>query len=382
MIYNIMRKDTVLACINMDDGFVQVKEDLPFGLNLSDISSESTITDRVKNISNFKSWCAGRLLMMNQKHAKKICNALALSQDMGDDNRMKIALIYRCTTLQDAFWVKKEGDNIQYKDISLFRNESHNILTPVSLRGESSIFNKVLKNWVDVGTDGTLAKSWVRKNGQYYLLKKSDNYEGEILASKIGKMLGLDCVEYTIEETPDITICKCFTNENDGFIPYDTFVRQFKGNAVEYIKDNYMEDYANLTVFTYLVGNQDLHNKNWGLKINNNTGKITGLAKNFDFDGCFLNTYKISENDKYLPECQYIDNETHSIQRYCDWDIDGDISIVGPIIKDMALKYAPMCSLNLENIDLSVIPDKFRHVFENRLENIQQIKEKDSICLD
>ena len=51
MIYNIMRKDTVLARINMDDGFVQVKENLPFGLNLSDISSESTIIDRVKNIT-------------------------------------------------------------------------------------------------------------------------------------------------------------------------------------------------------------------------------------------------------------------------------------------------------------------------------------------
>lgn len=35
MIYNIMRKDTVLARINMDDGFVQVKEDLPLGYILS-----------------------------------------------------------------------------------------------------------------------------------------------------------------------------------------------------------------------------------------------------------------------------------------------------------------------------------------------------------
>lgn len=31
MIYNIMRKDIELACINMDDGFVQVKENLPLG---------------------------------------------------------------------------------------------------------------------------------------------------------------------------------------------------------------------------------------------------------------------------------------------------------------------------------------------------------------
>lgn len=382
MIYEIMRKDTSLATINMEDGSVKINGILPIGLVLINTNNNTSIKDRIKNISNFKSWCAGRLLMMNQKHAKKICNALALSQDMSDDNKMKIALIYKCTTLQDAFWVKEKNDNIRYNDVSLFRNESHNILTPVSLRGESSIFNKVLKNWVDVGTDGTLAKSWIRKNGQYYLLKKSDNFEGEILAGKIGKMLELDCVEYTLEEKPDITICKCFTNEDIGFIPYGVFVRQFSGNAIGYIKDNYIQDYANLAVFTYLVGNEDLHDRNWGLKINNNTGKIIGLSTNFDFDGCFLNTYKTSENNYFLPECEYIDKNNHLSQKYYDFDIDSEISIIGPTIKDMALKYVSMSTLNLDNIDLSIIPDKFKNIFINRLENINIIKGKNNIILD
>lgn len=71
MIYEIMRKDTSLATINMEDGSVKINEILPIGLVLINTNNNTSIKDRIKNISNFKSWCAGRLLMMNQKHAKK-----------------------------------------------------------------------------------------------------------------------------------------------------------------------------------------------------------------------------------------------------------------------------------------------------------------------
>lgn len=383
MFYEIMRKDISLAIINMEDGSVKINETLPIGLELTETNNTPSIQARIKNISNFKSWCAGRVLMMNQKHAKKICNALAISQDFNDDNRMKIALVYRCTTLQDAFWVREEGSRLKYSNVSLFKNKSNNILTPVSLRGESSIFNKTLKNWVDVGTDGTLAKSWVRENGVYYLLKQSDNCEGEILASKIGKALGIDCVMYLLEEKDkNIIKCKCFTDEQYGFIPFNTLVRQNGNKAIKYIKDNFVGDYANLTVFTYLVGNEDLHDKNWGLKINNDTGEIIGLATNFDFDGCFLSSYKTSDDNYFLPECKFLDNDNHLLQYFYEWAIDSDISIIGPTIKEAALNVALECTMNFDNLDIDIIPEKFRDEFAKRLESIQNIRKKDNIDLD
>lgn len=383
MVYEIMRKDISLAIINMEDGSVKINETLPIGLELTETNNTTSIQARIKNISNFKSWCAGRVLMMNQKHAKKICNALAISQDFNDDNRMKIALVYRCTTLQDAFWVREEGSRLKYSDVSLFKNKSNNILTPVSLRGESSIFNKTLKNWVDIGTDGTLAKSWVRENGVYYLLKQSDNCKGEILASKIGKALGIDCVMYLLEEEDkNIIKCKCFTDEQYGFIPFNTLVRQNGNKAIKYIKDNFVGDYANLTVFTYLVGNEDLHDKNWGLKINNDTGEIIGLATNFDFDGCFLSSYKTSDDNYFLPECKFLDNDKHLLQYFYEWDIDSDISIIGPTIKESALNEALECTMNFDNLDIDIVPEKFRDEFVKRLESIQNIRKKDNIYLD
>ena len=63
MIYEIMRKDISLAIINMEDGSVKINETLPIGLELIETNNTASIQVRIKNISNFKSWCAGRVLM-------------------------------------------------------------------------------------------------------------------------------------------------------------------------------------------------------------------------------------------------------------------------------------------------------------------------------
>ena len=147
MIYNIMRKDTVLARINMDDGFVQVKENLPFGLNLSDISSESTITDRVKNISNFKSWCAGRLLNLHYVNKSDNNTISSFFYELNDDEKMKISLIYKCTDVQDDFWVKEDNDNSHYQDILSDRLKFFNKVASISSKTEMCAF----RNFISIG---------------------------------------------------------------------------------------------------------------------------------------------------------------------------------------------------------------------------------------
>lgn len=147
MIYNIMRKDTVLARINMDDGFVQVKEDLPFGLNLSDISSKSIITDRVKNISNFKSWCAGRLLNLCYVNKSDNNTMSSFFYELNDDEKMKISLLYKCTDVQDDFWIKEDNDNSYYQDILSDRLKFYNRIVSISSKPEICAF----RNFISTG---------------------------------------------------------------------------------------------------------------------------------------------------------------------------------------------------------------------------------------
>lgn len=133
-----------------------------------------------------------------------------------------------------------------------------------------------------------VAKSWIREDGVYYLYKESNNAVGEELASSVLDMLGVDHVSYTkVEDSGfEITKCRCFTSEDVGFIPYRTLVKEMGENALDYVKNTYMEDFANLAVCSYLIGNEDLHDKNWGFLINSD-GNIIGMAPMFDFRWVF-----------------------------------------------------------------------------------------------
>ena len=369
--YDIMFKDIVVGKINTADGSASIENSfMPIDLNFK--IAPQTIEDRVANVSAFKDWCASRTLMMSQKHAKKICNALNLSQDIGTENKAGIALAYHCSTLQDCYWVRQTGSELEYKDVSLFQNTFRNILTPVSLRGElGSVFTKKLKNWSDIGADGTLAKSWIREDGEYRLYKTGDNIDGEVLASDILSLMGANSIHYMKKEDEglEVSVCPCFTNEDVSFMPYRTFAKALGLDAITYIKDNFLSEYANLVVATYLTGNEDLHDKNWGIAIDNNTGKISSLAPLFDFDGCFL-YYESSKNMKFLPECIFVTEDGEKLA-YNDWTME-DYEIEGPTIEEAALKYAKYATLDYKGLSLNVIPEKYRDEFERRVNTLER----------
>ena len=371
--HKLMFKDEVVAKINVKDGSVELCG-TPIPMNFTCKEAES-IEDRVANVTAFKEWCAGRTLMMSQKHAKKICNSLNLSQDISIDNKAQIALAYHCSTLTDCYWVQKDDEGLLYSEISLFINASHNVLTPVSLKGEvSSIFNQKLKNWSDIGTDGTLAKSWVRENNKYFLLKNGDNIEGEVLASKVNQMLGLNTVIYSERMYDDLPVScsECFTSEKYSFIPFRTYLKKYGKEAIDNVKSNYLSDYADLAVSTYLTGNEDLHSGNWGFRFDNESKEIVGISPLYDFDGCFV-TYNTSKNLKFLPEVVYIteDGETPVLSS----DFDDEFEMKGPTIEEAALSLAEYSTANFKNIDYSVIPEKFRDEFAKRVSILEKQKE-------
>lgn len=374
--YELMLYDTKVATINIEDGEVLIDSNLPIGLSL--ISEPHTVKDAVKNIFAFQDWCSSRILMMSQKHAKKICNALAISQDLSTESKAKIALTYHCSTLNDNYWVRKQGENISFQEVSLFYNTSQNILTPVSLKGKtSSLFREKLKNWSDLGVDGILAKSWVRDGKEYYLYKECDNAEGEVLAAQILSALNVSHVDYElVQDDITMTKCKCFTDDTVGFVPYRTWLKEYGTDSLELIKENFLQGYANLAVCTYLIGNEDLHDKNWGILIDQ-TGNAKGLSPMFDFDGCFL-SYRASADAPFLPECRFIDEDGKEFLYY-DFDIDSCYTLSGPTIKEVAIRYAKESTVDFSDFDFSIVPEKFRSEFQKRAYEIieEQKKQKE-----
>lgn len=373
--YEILRQDTVLASIDLLHGGVTIYKELPVGLSFS---TETSPMDIVENILKFYDWCASRTLMMSQKHAKKICNALALSQEITTKNKAMIALSYHCSTLNDGFWVREQGAPLCYAEVSLFRNTSQNILTEVSLKGNtSSVFRNKLKNWSDIGTDGTLAKSWVREGNEYFLYKACDNIPGEVLAGRVLEMLQIPHVDYegtTFDGIP-VTKCKCFTSEEYGAVPFRTLITH-DNKALQDLKQKFPTQYANFVVANYIIGNEDLHDKNWGVRIDNRTGEIVGLSPCYDFDSCFL-YYSSSWKNFFLPECIFTNNETGVTGPTLDPDV-GDFCICGPTFEEAALQYISMSSIDFSLLNFNEIPEQFHQELKRRIDLLEMERTKNS----
>lgn len=363
--------NTRVAYIDLASGRCKLinKDILPLDLLLVDAM------ESVQNVLNFEHWCASRTLSMSRANYKRICNTLLLKQDGTDNYKSRIALTYRCLTTDDAYWVSKENENLEWEQVSLHLNSSTNVLTPVSLCGKvTTVFNKKLDNPIDIGVNGTFAKSWVREDGKLFLCK-ADAYEGscetlnEIYASSILKSLYDKTVVYTLDVIDDTRVSKCesFTNTSISFIPYSSF-KKYKKKAIEEIKEMFPVEYANLAVCTYLIGNEDLHDGNWGLLLDNETFKFIGLAPLFDFNYA-LNpkTYVNSYKDIFIPESYYIDIDTGNIVPP-DEILDYNYKIVSTgNLEDIALREVKNCSLDFSKVKLPYITHEILIEFKRRL---------------
>ncbi len=328
MDYWLMLKDDPVLFFNMEDGECQIRNEkkLPYEMDVRQ-NPMGDFKSRLYNVSAIQNWCANRTLSMSQKHAKAIRNALNLSQDDSDTTKSRIAISYHCLSLDDSYWVKKADSETTWEEVNLFHNPSRNALTPVSLKGTlSALLNGKLKNSSDLGVDGTFAKSWVRdENGILYLLKADDSRESRETVNEVSACKVLDCfnishAEYSLSEYDGIRVSKSklFTDENHGLVKYKAFKKYCKRHGLNPIceieRSLFAEDYYKMCVATYLIGNEDLHDGNWGFLQDAGTGEIAGFAPLYDFNYAFTSDYvKGADSLSFVPENRVVDEAGQDI---------------------------------------------------------------------
>lgn len=360
--------DTLISEIDLDNGVFNIlKEDmLPCDLDLSVHNSN------FKNIDNFRVWCANRTLTMSKANAKKICNVLNLPQSNSTEVRSRIALAYKCLTLDDAYWVDTSDNQSSWLDITLHLNKSTNVLTPISLCGKvSTLFKGKLNNPVDLAVNGTFAKSWIRDNKGLYLCKAdesehSDETINEVLASKILKSIGANCINYELDiiDGTRVSKCACYTSEALSFIPY-SILRCKDESVLDFIKSKFKSEYANMVVATYLIGNEDLHDGNWGLLLDNSTFEYIGLFPLFDFNySLSKKSYISSKNNGFIPEMYYVDMNTGNRIKHCNV-LDFEYEIVSnTTIEQAAVREYLNCTLDLDSL---IIPKDLDSIIKEEL---------------
>ena len=255
---------------------------------------------RVNNLNNFYYWCASRVLTLDRKYAKEILRVIGAKQAVTDKDRALIAVSYHGLTLTDVFWIRRAKEQITFEELNLYSHSLSDAFADVSLRGKDiTLQNAELfttqDSAGDIGTVGVAPKAWVRKNGDFYLLKDGDerDVDAELLASKIVGCFKVDYVPYEEEFFDGIKVSKCkiITSEQTSIVSFefiDVYCTNRDINKFEYVlkKDSY--SYYMMNIIDYLIGNTDRHWGNWGFFVDNSTNKLQGLYSLMDFNKSFL----------------------------------------------------------------------------------------------
>ncbi len=290
-VYEIMNMDRRVAKINSSGKCkIYYKSFMPYNLYLEELEDIDTL---VNNITNFNYWCATRVLTLDRKYAKEILNSIGMLQAVTDKERAKVALLYRCASLTDVFWVKSEKEKISFRDINLYENHLNNTFIDIALKGKQyTVQNEYLAR--DLSTHGCFPKAWQRMNNGFRLLKDggSDVVERELLASQICRCFDIPQVLYERDyfDGEKVSVSSNVTSKEYSIVSMEAFeiyATNHEKNIKKYILSLDKHNYYMMNIIDYLIGNTDRHWGNWGILVCNSNNKPVRLHDLMDFNQAF-----------------------------------------------------------------------------------------------
>ena len=188
-------------------------------------------------------------------------------------------------SLSDQYWVRREDDPAEWKDVNFFDNPFDEALGEILLTSYSSSHD-ISFNAPDVSTGGDLPKRWtIDKNTGRRLLVKSGRTGqepmNEVIASRLCARLGVPAVPYSLARSGNRLVCTCedmLTNHEElvsawqvlqsvkttnGLNSHDQWIHVAAGfGADERAVRDATDDWL---VVDYLMRNTDRHYNNFGL---------------------------------------------------------------------------------------------------------------------
>ena len=285
--YLIKNKDEVLGVFRWTDlGDVTVVRD--FGL------PEFIIRD-------VDGWLESRTPPKHREHVEELLKSCGLR------TKKDILDFAKGLTLTDTLWVTSD-EALQWQFVNLFDNEFDDTIAHIAFDGElhSVQFSTTSPEF---GTDGMLAKCWVRdSNGLVYLIKAGT--EGlsntgkeplsEVLAHQVLTRLCYSHVTYKLSEYRGrrVSICDLMTSQKVMLLPiykYYNFTSMTKV-IKDCVADGMDNGIAQMMVFDYLSWNTDRHTGNFGVLLDADTFALIGFAPIWD-NGCSMFCYYNGTDD-------------------------------------------------------------------------------------
>lgn len=274
--YFLMNKDRITAAFKEESGrfsLLRQYDRLPMG--------------------NFElnEWLEDRKAYKHNHHLKR------LMLDCGCGTAEGFIKVTHAASINDSFWVKKEGEHVVWNKISFYRNDFDGMISKLAFEGLGLYGQRMSSISPELTTDGSFRKCWRKEDGDIFLYKRglSDARNAglepycEALASEIIHRADPGSVQYSVLKFhgETVTRCRAFTDEDVGFVPLRKLVS--RGITLEGMLDFFdgigcREQFQRMLVLDSVTFNVDRHLGNMGILVDNDTQEILGIAPNFDFN--------------------------------------------------------------------------------------------------
>lgn len=308
-VYNLKLYDDILVTFSLEEKGLEglVVEVLSYDESknhLLPINMELTSKGIIK-------WLSNRVIPKNRTFVDEILKTFGLSVN----DTKGIIDICLGLSLNDSYWVTPVEFDGKFADYNLFENPFSEALSLVAYTGVGSA-EKAFSTSPEFTTNGMLRKAWRHIDGDGIYLYKGGT-EGaanagnepysEFYACQVAKAMGLNCVEYDLENWKGILASKCrlFTDIDTSFVPISRLIKdRTLKNALYYyagLGKPFYDDLCSMLVFDAVIYNEDRHFGNFGILRDNHTGKIIKPAPIFD-NGLSLFNFAMADDLENLSE--------------------------------------------------------------------------------
>ncbi|HQM96423.1 MAG TPA: helix-turn-helix domain-containing protein [Clostridia bacterium] len=256
-------------------------------------------------------WLKKRVIPKNRTFVEEILKTLKLSQS----DTKGIIDVCKGLSLNDSFWVVPKGFKGSFKQYNLYENRFSEILSLVAYTGVGQRHDGFTTS-PELTTAGMLPKAWrffdsdgiyLYKGGSFGAANTGNEPYSEYYACQIAQTMGLNSVQYDLENWKGILASKCklFCDIDTAFIPIGQIVVSGGLKAVlDYysgIGEDFLEALRSMLVFDAVIYNEDRHFGNFGVLRDNHSGALISPAPLFDH-GLALFNYAMPEDIKNIDE--------------------------------------------------------------------------------
>lgn len=249
-----------------------------------EIINEDLLPLFLRRISDADKWLETRAIDSHRANSRLLKKALRLAEK---DDISTVAHV-NAATITDNYWIRSVGSDLTYDDVRFTDDYFSNL----ALKGNYDSFNKAATSkksrTPELTNVGSFEKCWKLRDGKWWMFKKATHSEmfSELFVYELGLALGsnmavyergdgcIKSLDFTDGASVNFEPASTFMADNEDYIDVVEALRKICPDAIP--------DYIRLIFMDTITANPDRHTNNFGLLRDVETGKITGLAPNYD----------------------------------------------------------------------------------------------------